>query len=319
MPNYQKLRDEAVKDLPQGGKVFAGQADDPFFLDLRVFDLLYGTNLKEVGNDTLKNYNVQTLAMQIPTKLITQANQPIIGVYSAVHRRNATGSYSQVSRLGMPLVNEVVLPLKDKDRFNASKPWRDAQFAKSVTNPELPKLIEAIYKIKAPAEPRKDLVQVFLTGVPELNQPPNVRPSEMMRLNTSIPPTASPKRLGVLDGDTAGFPNGRRLTDDVVDIALQVVEGELLGTKSDLGDEVDTNDRVFGTTFPYVALPTSGSAVKAAAKGISTKPGTTVDIAPVSSTSSTKDGTSPVAIGGFVALGAFAIAGLTWWFRRDTA
>ncbi len=270
MPDYATLRAQAVRSLPGGGKVFAGQADDPFFLDLRVFDLLYGGNLSEVGNDTLSGYNVNTVAIQVPSKLLRKSDkQPVIGVWTTTSRRSALGGYQQVSRLGMPLVNEVVIPLKDKDKFNASSPWKDAQFGKYVTNPELPKLIKAVYGIDAPAEPRNDLVQVFLTGVPGLNQPPNVRPAEMMRLNTAIKPSAAPKRLGVLDGDTAGYPNGRRLTDDVVDISLQVVEGELVGKKNDLGDGVDANDKAFGSTFPYVALPHSGSGAQsaAAAKG----------------------------------------------------
>ncbi|NEB02182.1 DUF4331 domain-containing protein [Streptomyces sp. SID13726] len=260
MPNYEKLRDQAVYKLPGDSTSFAGQADDPFFADLRVFDLLYGGNLTEVGNDTLKGYNVNSIALQVPTDMITESShQPIVGIWSTTQRKNAQGYYSQVSRLGNPLVNEVVNPLKDKDKFNASSPWDDAQFLKNVTNPELPKLIEAIYKIKAPAEPRNDLVDVFLKGVKGLNQPPHVRPAEELRLNTSIKPTDSPKRLGVLDGDNAGFPNGRRLTDDVIDASLQVVEGELVGSKNDLGDAVDKNDKDFEKSFPYVALPTEGS------------------------------------------------------------
>ncbi|MFF3847637.1 DUF4331 domain-containing protein [Streptomyces sp. NPDC002328] len=260
MPNYAKLREQAIYKLSNGAKTFAGQADDPFFLDLRVFDLLYGGNLSEVGNDTLKGYNVNSIALQVPNDLIAQSHdQPIVGIWSTTQRENAKGDYKQVSRLGMPLVNEVVNPMKDKDKFNASDPKDDAQFLKNVTNPELPKLIEAIYQIKAPAEPRNDLVDVFLKGVKGLNQPPYVTPSEQLRLNTSIKPAASPKRLGVLDGDNAGFPNGRRLTDDVIDAALQVVEGELLGAKNDLGDAVDKNDKEFEKAFPYVALPTEGS------------------------------------------------------------
>ncbi|AXG76391.1 DUF4331 domain-containing protein [Streptomyces paludis] len=260
MPHYQTLRDQAIKRLNGGIKTFAGQADDSFFLDLRVFDLLYGADLSEVGNDTLKGYNVNTIALQVPTSQIRQSKkQPIVGIYSTTSRQNAYGEWTQVSRLGMPLVNEVVNPLKDKDKFNASSPENDADFLKNVTEPELPKLIEAIYKIKAPAEPRNDLVSVFLTGVKDLNQPPNVTPSEMLRLNTSIKPAKDPKRLGVLEGDNAGFPNGRRLTDDVVDIALQVVEGALLGEKVDLSDGVDANDKSFEKKFPYVALPHSGS------------------------------------------------------------
>ncbi|MEU5042995.1 DUF4331 domain-containing protein [Streptomyces griseorubiginosus] len=260
MPNYEKLRDQAVYKLPGDATAFAGQADDPFFADLRVFDLLYGGNLSEVGNDTLKGYNVNSIALQVPNDVIAESShQPVVGIWSTTQRRNARGYYSQVSRLGNPLVNEVVNPLKDKDKFNASVPTDDAQFLKNVTNPELPKLIEAIYKIPAPKEPRNDLVDVFLKGVKGLNQPPYVRPAEELRLNTSIKPTDSPKRLGVLDGDNAGFPNGRRLTDDVIDASLQVVEGELVGSKNDLGDAVDKNDKDFEKSFPYIALPTEGS------------------------------------------------------------
>ncbi|WP_434599512.1 DUF4331 domain-containing protein [Streptomyces sp. A5-4] len=268
MPDYQALRDHAVQKVPGGLKSFAGQADDPFFLDLRVFDLLYGGDLSEVGNDTIKGYNVNTIALQVPNTYIQESKeQPVVGIYSTTERENAEGDWTRVSRLGMPLVNEVVNPVKDKDKFNASSPEGDGDFLKNVTEPELPKLIEGIYKIKAPAEPRDDLVGVFLTGVKDLNQPPNVKASEMLRLNTAVKPVAEPKRLGVLDGDTAGFPNGRRLTDDVLDIALQVVEGELVGSKNDLGDAVDANDKEFGAAFPYVALPTAGSDTEAAGKG----------------------------------------------------
>ncbi|WP_282701557.1 DUF4331 domain-containing protein [Streptomyces sp. CC219B] len=260
MPRYNDLRKQAIHKLAGGAQTFAGQADDPFFLDLRVFDLLYGGNLSEVGRDTLKGYNVNSIALQVPSQALTESKeQPIIGVWSTTQRKNAQGYFTQVSRLGNPLVNEVVNPLKDKDKFNASSPREDAQFLENVTNPELPKLIEAIYKIPAPAEPRNDLVDVFLKGVEGLNQPPHVTPSEMLRLNTSIPPAHKPKRLGVLDGDNAGFPNGRRLTDDVIDIALQVVEGELLGAKNDLGDAVDENNKKFRKSFPYLANPTAGS------------------------------------------------------------
>jgi hypothetical protein len=293
MPDYATLRNQAIRSLPGGAKVFAGQADDAFFLDLRVFDLLYGGNLSEVGNDTLRGYNVNTVAIQVPSKLLRKRqDQPIIGVWSSTSRRGAFGEYQQVSRLGMPLVNEVVIPSKDKDRFNASSPWKDAQFLKYVTNPELPKLIKAVYGIGAPAEPRNDLVQVFLTGVPGLNQPPKVRPAEMLRLNTTIAPSASPKRLGVLDGDKAGYPNGRRLTDDVVDISLQVVEGELAGNPNDLGDGVDANDKPFGSSFPYVALPTSGSDVRPASQSSKAAPsaGTTQPGAATPSTTTPQPG-----------------------------
>ncbi|MFF1656451.1 DUF4331 domain-containing protein [Streptomyces sp. NPDC058255] len=321
MPDYGTLRDQAVYKLAGGSTTFAGQADDPFFLDLRVFDLLYGGNLTEVGRDTLKGYNVNSIALQVPNDMIREsAGQPIVGIWSTTQRKDAHGDWTQVSRLGMPLVNEVVNPQKDKDKFNASAPWNDAQFLKNVTNPELPKLIEAIYKIKAPAEPRNDLVDVFLKGVKGLNQPPGVRPAEELRLNTSIKPTMHPKRLGVLDGDNAGFPNGRRLTDDVIDASLQVVEGELVGSKNDLGDAVDKNDKKFENYFPYVAEPTSGSR-GALAKG--TTSGTDVRnqlgdaLKPARASGGGTDTTLIAASAAAGAAGFLLIAtGLMWWRRR---
>ncbi|MFF1707746.1 DUF4331 domain-containing protein [Streptomyces sp. NPDC058252] len=321
MPDYGTLRDQAVYKLAGGSTTFAGQADDPFFLDLRVFDLLYGGNLTEVGRDTLKGYNVNSIALQVPNDMIREsAGQPIVGIWSTTQRKDAHGDWTQVSRLGMPLVNEVVNPQKDKDKFNASAPWNDAQFLKNVTNPELPKLIEAIYKIKAPAEPRNDLVDVFLKGVKGLNQPPGVRPAEELRLNTSIKPTMHPKRLGVLDADNAGFPNGRRLTDDVIDASLQVVEGELVGSKNDLGDAVDKNDKKFENYFPYVAEPTSGSR-GALAKG--TTSGTDVRnqlgdaLKPAGASGGGTDTTLIAASAAAGAAGFLLIAtGLMWWRRR---
>ncbi|HET6855922.1 MAG TPA: DUF4331 domain-containing protein [Streptomyces sp.] len=260
MPRYADLRSQAVRKAGGGTTAFAGQADDPFFLDLRAFDLLYGGDLSEVGRDTLAGYNVNTVALQIPTKTLTAGpDKPVIGVWSTTQRRSAANGWRQVSRLGMPLVNEVVVPVKDKDTFNASTPWKDAQFAPYVQDPELARLLEKIYKLKAPAVPRKDLVQIFLTGVPGLNEQATTRPHEALRLNTSIKPTADPKRLGVLDGDNAGYPNGRRLADDSLDISLQAVRGELAGQKNDLGDAVDVNDKKFDDKFPYVAAPHSGS------------------------------------------------------------
>ena len=327
MPDYAKLRDQAVKELGSyDAKTFAGQADDPFFADLRVFDLLYGGNLSEVGNDTLKEYNVNSIALQLPNDFIQEsAKQPVVGIWATTNRKGADGKFRQVSRLGNPLVNEVVNPIKDKDTFNASAPWDDAQFLKNVTEPELPKLIEAIYKIPAPDEPRNDLVDVFLKGVPDLNQPPHVRPSEMLRLNTSIKPAAKPKRLGVLDGDNAGFPNGRRLTDDVIDASLQVVEGELLGEKNDLGDAVDKNDKEFEKSFPFVALPTEGSRGPLA-KGTD---GTKGDVRNQLGDALTPTGTSGSNIGGMddttlIAVSAVSGAagflligtGLMWWRSR---
>jgi hypothetical protein len=317
MPDYGKLRAQAVYRTAGGAATFAGQADDPFFADLRVFDLLYGGNLSEVGRDTLKGYNVNTIALQVPNDLIRESSyQPVVGIWGTVQRKDARGHWSQVSRLGNPLVNEVVNPQKDKDKFNASSPYDDGQFLKNVTNPELPKLIEAIYKIKAPSEPRNDLVDVFLKGVKGLNQPPHVRPAEELRLNTSIKPSAGPKRLGVLDGDNAGFPNGRRLTDDVIDEALQVVEGELVGSKNDLGDGVDENDQKFGHSFPYLAQPTSGSRgplVKGTGNNVRNQLGDGLQAAGAG-TNTTLIATS--AAGGVA--GALLIGTALMWWRRRT-
>ena len=280
IPNYSRLRDQAILDLRgEEGRTYAGQADDPFFLDLRVFDLLYGGDFSEVGDDTLAGFNVNTVVLQVPRSDLARggrvAKHHVIGVWSTTSRRTVRvlrpngeqihrGGFAQVSRLGHPLVNEVVVPLRDKDKFNASRPSNDVQFLDYVTNPELPRLIELIYGIDAPGTPRNDLVSVFLTGVKGLNQPANVNPSEQLRLNMIVPvcrPATcdSYSRLGVVGGDNAGYPNGRRLADDVVDIALQVVEGELVGRPNDLGDAVLRNDVRFSARFPYIALPHPGS------------------------------------------------------------
>lgn len=281
MPDYpNQLFQPAVTPFLEGSaKAWAGQSDDAFFLDLRVFDLLYGADFSEAGDETLMGFNVHTTALQLPRSLLAkdgnvEAN-PVIGMWATSSRRSTrvlkangnqkhVGSLVQVSRLGMPLVNEVVIPLQDKDRWNASQPKDDGQFLGYVTDPELPKLIDAVYGIPAPATPRDDLVQVFLTGIPGLNQPAGVQPSEMLRLNMTTPvcesgPCAQYSRLGVIGGDVAGFPNGRRLADDVIDIALQVVEGELVGNPNDLADGVDVNPEGFDSSFPYVQVPTSGS------------------------------------------------------------
>jgi len=306
VPDYAPLRDEAITAFsePAGsGVTYAGQADDPFFLDLRVFDLIYGNgNFSEVGQDTLNGFNTNTLAIQVPkSALATNGNaarNPVIGVWSTTERRTTrvlaatdsfatapgttteSGNFVQVSRLGSPLINEVVIPVGKKDRFNNSTPANDGQFLDFVTKPELPKVIQAIYGVPAPAEPRNDLVQVFLTGIPNATDPGlnmdkgTLAPSEVLRLNMSVAPTANPNRLGVIGGDNQGFPNGRRLTDDVVDIELQVLEGELVGTPNDIGDAVNINDKAFGSTFPYVALPHSGSTNKAVTgTGTGPKPG----------------------------------------------
>ncbi len=286
MPNYAELRAEAVVDFEGGGKSFAGQADDPFFADLRVFDLLYGGDLSERGSDTLTGFNINSIGLQVPVKNLTKDGDPVIGVWSTTERpsmrvHNADGSvttegeFVQVSRLGNPLVNEVVFPAGLKDAFNALEPHNDASVQLAVDrvlDPELPKLIEKIYGIPAPEAPRKDLFSIFLTGVKGLNMPEGkVQPAELLRLNTSIEPADEPSRLGVLAKDTSGFPNGRRLADDVVDIELQALEGAVRTGKIveplAEGDLVNTNDKAFGDSFPYVALPHSGSKVRPGTTG----------------------------------------------------
>lgn len=321
MPNYGQLRHEARTSVLAGnGQTYAGQADDPFFLDLRVFDLLYGGDLSEVGDDTLAGFNVNTVALQVPSRSLTgEGPDPVFGVWTTTQERTASGNWSQVSRLGNPLVNEVVIPLKDKDGFNASRPVDDAQYLKYVKNSHLADLVELIYGIPAPATPRDDLVSVFLTGVEGLNQPANLKaPGEMLRLNTSIPPADNPNRLGVIGGDNAGFPNGRRLTDDVLDIALQVVEGELAGSPNDLGDAVPTNDKGFTEFFPYVALPHDGSVPAPSASNSAYSPldgGS--DAANAASAGVPSDGISPVSTG-LVALGFLAMVGGAVMFGRSS-
>jgi hypothetical protein len=289
-PDYEALADEAIYEVGDGIKVFAGQRDDPFWVDLGgVGDLL---TIRELpgnaggGVDDLAGLNVQALVIQVPIDQLThngqvpadaEADGAVIGVWTTALRHStkvlspgassSSGPLVQVSRLGMPLVNEVVAPLGAKDLFNSSIPGNDAQFLGAVTEPELAKLLNLLYGdalVAVPESDRQDLVTVFLTGVPGLNQPANVTPSEMLRLNVGIPPAETVNPLGVIGGDNAGFPNGRRLEDEVVDIELRVAAGFLLGEEfqnganGQLGDGVPTNDVPFLSAFPYVGTPHQG-------------------------------------------------------------
>jgi hypothetical protein len=352
MPDYAALRNQATITLPGGWRTFAGQADDPFFLDLRVFDLLYGGDLSETGRDTLAGYNVNSIALEVPFKDVAlkedATRNPVIGIWTTTERNpvrmpgrpgNPPGSDGvQVSRLGNPLVNEVVVPTGLKDGFNASRPDQDAknpQLVARVTDPEVPKLLSAIYKLPAPATPRTDLVEIFLTGITtkangpikadlnsQLNNadvdPTKFAPGEMLRLNLGVPQAGVPNRLGVLAGDLQGFPNGRRLTDDVVDIGLQALAGAAqTGKLVDAlaaGDKVDANDNAFGQTFPYLALPNSGPAT-------SGQPGAsapTASFAPKASTSTDMSGMVAIASSAVAAaLGVLLFVG--WWRRRQNA
>jgi len=286
MPDYASLAAAAVRTLSDGSKVFVGPRDDPFFVDLAgTFDLL--TIRKPPGNDGggvdgLGGFDVMSVVLQVPKTRLTKdgaapgAGNSVIGVYSSADRfaqttlngdgtTTTSGGLVQVSRLGNPLVNEVVIPLKDKDKFNASEPAADGQFLPYVLDPELAHLLTALYGIATPPAPRNDLVAIFLTGIPGLNQPSGTQtPCEMLRLNMATPPAAAghASRFGVLGGDVAGFPNGRRLTDDVVDIAERAVAGATpftaafnVAPNNQLGDGVDANDVPFLPYFPYVAPP----------------------------------------------------------------
>jgi hypothetical protein len=326
IPNYAAYAASFVYPIQiQGcgeGKVFVGQRQDPFFLDLGgTFDLVNyhypveqlvppGTSTRNFGTNSLAGFNVTSLELEIPASCLTNGSDPVIGAYTTASLRQASvlnptpqsaksaasvgavasptgpelagGAWSQVSRLGMPLVNELVIGLPDKDRWNTTTPVQDAEFADYVTNPSLPVLVQALFGsagVLAPnVYPRTDLEAVFLTGIAGVNQPAKVQaPAEELRLNTGTPvtPYATQKDLGVLAGDLAGFPNGRRPIDDVVDITLRVAMGVLLkpydGSSADpdpasdasrqLGytDGVQANPANFLTAFPYLNTPIAGS------------------------------------------------------------
>ncbi len=274
-PNYGRYADAHIGLLSyQGcgaaGKTFVGQRKDGFKVALgEIFDLV---NLNPVGpangeRDDLRDKNVTTIAIEVPISCLALASEPVIGVWSGAHTATNGVTGPGVSRLGMPLVNEVVIGLPDKDKFNASRPADDAQFATYVTNPVLPELLEVLFGVTAPNKfPRTDLVAAFLTGIPGLNQPANVVPSEMLRLNTSIAPkaAAAQSNLGVLGMDTAGFPNGRRPGDDVVDITLRVAMGVLLtdaeapSRNLPYTDGATVSAAEFRSTFPYLNTPIGG-------------------------------------------------------------
>jgi hypothetical protein len=246
------------------------------------------------GRDTLAGYNVHSISLQIPKSEILASGEPVIGVWSTASRRKVRvfapssaspahrGTWTQVSRLGSPLVNEVVIPLKLKDAFNTLTPSQDAGALAGVTapplstegpiplvtDPLLAEQIEVLYPgVTTPPAPRNDLVSVFLTGIQGVNQPKNVKPAEMLRLNTSVTPTAfgQQNRLGFLAGQSDGFPNGRRVGDDVVDIALRAVAGGYPLTpdfnkapNNALTDGANANDVPYLTQFPYLGLPHQG-------------------------------------------------------------
>ena len=284
----------------QPGRVFVGQRKEGFAVDLgEIFDLVNIPVERVIGSrsgssNSTADKNITSLALEVPITCVTQGNEPVIGVWTTASKNRGEhngqdmkgGGGEQVSRLGMPLVNEIVIGLKDKDRFNASQPQDDGQFATYVTNPTLPALLEILFGangVQAPTVfPRVDLVTAFLTGVPGVNQPQNVVASEMLRLNTSLPatPKGSQNSLGALDCfvdgaltlgnpgcDPAGFPNGRRPGDDVVDVELRVAMGTLLppgpgkpaSASLPYTDGALVEDSQFDAAFPYLTTPLPGS------------------------------------------------------------
>jgi hypothetical protein len=304
IPDYASYAAKHIYDInipgcSAPGRVFVGQRKEPFYIPLgEIFDLI---NLNPVGPrsggiNILDDENVTAFALELPISCVARSGEPVIGAWTTASLRQGRllnaeqkrgdehftslegGAWVQVSRLGNPLVNELVIGLKDKDHFNGSRPKDDGQFLDYVTNPSVPVLINALFPIPAttpPSTPRNDLVAVFLTGVAGLNKPAGVKPSEMMRLNTSIAPTpaATQKDLGVLAGDNAGYPNGRRPIDDVVDITLRAALGVLNPAGPDHPAAADlATDGVqlpgaaagqgasdFGTTFPYLNTPITAS------------------------------------------------------------
>ena len=306
------IYDVTIPGCSTPGRVFVGQRKEPFYIAVgRALDLFNLNPLgAEVGgnNNDLEGKNVSTLAMELPISCLTAGTDPVIGAYTTASLRQGRlldgspatglgkvtrsgGAWTQVSRLGMPLVNELIIGIDDKDKFNASKPKNDAaNFSDYVTNPVLPALIQTLFpSAVAPTNfPRTDLVTVFLKGISGVNQPTTVVAAEMLRLNTSIAVTAAGAQnpLGVAAGDNAGFPNGRRPADDVVDLSLRVAMGALcvltgatdtlkVGCKPAdapagglaLTDGVRKTAANYGVTFPYLTTPLPGNLNPTAAAG----------------------------------------------------
>jgi hypothetical protein len=298
MPNYDRVAAGAVNGLRGGGRVFVGQRDDPFFIDLGgTFDsvnLCRGTGNEGGCVDDIAGFNVHSFVLQLPEALVTRDRRAVsgagdpeaaVGIYASTEsqrlevtdrlRRTRTrevarrggrrgARWIQVNRLGNPLVNELVVPLRLKDRFNRTKPQDDAQYAAAVLEPFPAAALNQLFDLGIKETNRTDIVTALLTGIPgvtAIGRKP--APADTLKINLGVPPSEHENRFGVIGGDNAGFPNGRRLADDAVDIALRVVGGYLVpedqgGKKLPLGDGVDRNDRAFLDGFPYVAPPSDG-------------------------------------------------------------
>ena len=326
-PNYKGLADAAIFNLPGGGRVFAGQRREGFYVDLgSVFDLAnlrpfqqlhtqFGLNIPELttparGVNATKAVNVHSIALQVPKTWLTDKGAPptdptntksTIGVWTTASRQKVSvndgdgnpttfGPFEQVSRLGNPLFNEVLVPMERKDYWNAQPPRDDKRFAAGVAKPELAQLLPVLYPgvfpnlaaLNASGKPRNDLLAILLTGIP-----PDIVPgfqnftgttqADMLRLNMAFAPTTNqPSNLGLLGGDVAGFPNGRRVFDDVFTIELRAIAGVTYalvdntftadGAASAVTDGLTANDfdQTAGGTvqflpvFPYLGTPHSG-------------------------------------------------------------
>jgi hypothetical protein len=308
-PNYAGLAQAAVQTLSDGTKVFAGQRREGFYVDLgSIFDLgalrpVQNLHLIPLGAtagvDATKDLNVHTIAVQVPKTLLTRDGsnpsdpmdeRSVIGVWAAAYRRKArvrdqnhaaeSGPWVQVSRLGNPLFNEVIVPMAQKDRWNAQTPSQDEDFVKFVQRPELAGLLPVLYpgvfpNLAAYNKDRADLVAILLTGIPK-GIIPNFQnftgsdPADVLRLNMAIPPSSSPNNLGILGGDLAGFPNGRRVRDDAVTIEVRAVAGATIplvdpsftpdgaaGVVTQGVNPDSVGDRYI-TTFPYLGVPKDG-------------------------------------------------------------
>ena len=262
MPNYDDLAKQGTYSLAGGAKVFAGQRDDPFAIDLgAIFDTL---NLRSPGTDMLSGFNVHTIALEVPASWLTRDHQPVsnthhpnLGLYASTSREAVTvhgggQGFVQVQRLANPLVNEAIIGTTDKDRWNATEPEDEAQFLGYYLNSRLATALQIVFGASAPTSNRTDLRDLFLTYGNA-----NDRLSELLRLNLSVPPVplAQQKPLTVLAGDNAGWPNGRRPIDDVTDIAIKVVGGP---NYAGAGDNVTLNDKPLPAVFPFVSSPWDG-------------------------------------------------------------
>jgi len=307
-PDYTALAESAIHDVGNGTKVFAGQRLDGFYVDLgSIFDLGALRPFQHLhliptptgpGVNALRAVNVHSLAIQVPiTELTASGKRPqdvmakdaTIGVWASASRRKATlrdgdrqigvGPYVQVSRLGNPLFNEVIVPIGRKDEWNTRPPHRDADYAPYVARPELAALLPVLYpnvfpRLQALQADRADLLAILLTGIPAgivegfQNYTGPVQ-ADQLRLNVAVPPVASPNVFGILGGDLAGFPNGRRVQDDVVSIELRAVAGATypLIDKTFVPDEASgaltDGTQVLGDVsyldrFPYLDHPVAG-------------------------------------------------------------